>query len=63
MKKQSLGPANCEGRNYDSAATANRFTDDFRQGNFGIAVFVAAIAVGRFDEQIVGVSDQRPGRP
>ena len=58
MKQQGLGPADRERRNHDRAATANRFADDFRQSHFGIASLVAAIAIGRFDQQIVGLIDR-----
>ena len=55
MKEEGLGPANSERRDHDRSATAYRFADDFRQSHFGIASFVSAIAVGRFDKQIVGL--------
>ena len=55
MKQQGLRPADGERGDHDRAATPNRLADDLAQCLLGIAPVVAAIAIGRFHKEVVGL--------
>ena len=57
MIEERLRAPDREGGDDDGAAALHRSEDDLRQGLFRIGPVVPAIAIGRLDDQVVGVAD------
>ena len=59
VKHEALRASNRECRNHDSAAAAHRPGNDFGQRGLRIDAIVLAVAIGRFNDEIIRRGDWR----
>ena len=58
MKEEALGAADGERRDHHCSPTPNSLADNLVECIFRIARVVAAVAIGRLDDQVVGPLDR-----